>query len=171
MCRARRAACGGGRFVAIRRSVPGTCTCTGACTPVLVPSLIEYSTTRISVQVQSLIEYQKAKLAARPRSAQIYCWLDGDRPEIWCAICRKAKSTVQVCRECSSSEGVVAVCKPIHNYGGKETRKHCLERHVEDPDAACPSHSRASGKKRARVSTPIATPMPNGGTDPGDDSD
>ena len=72
----------------------------------------------------------------------------GSAAQLTCAIC-KAKTTM-VCLECSSKDGVVALCKAVHTHGGCTISKQCLKHHRVAPDSARMSYSRSAGKKRMR---------------------
>ena len=71
--------------------------------------------------------------------------------QLTCAICTR-KTTV-CCIECSAAEGVVPLCKTMHQHAGQCIMRRCLHHHRADPAQARFSYSRSAGKKRARPVT------------------
>ena len=66
-------------------------------------------------------------------------------PRDWSRDTRKDK-----CIECSSKDGMVALCKPTHMHGGVMLSKACLKHHRSAPGSARVAYSRSAGKKRMR---------------------
>ena len=97
------------------------------------------SPTRVSPRTQA----KKHVLIA---IASIEGW-DGSH-QLTCAIC--SRKTTVCCIECSGKEGVVALCKTSHIFGGTTFQRRCLHHHRAEPRESRISFSRSSGKKRTR---------------------
>ena len=71
----------------------------------------------------------------------------GVASQLNCGIC-KARTTM-VCVECSTADCVVPLCKRVHNYNQKTIIKHCVRRHIDNPEASHRAHPRK--RKHAQI--------------------
>ena len=90
---------------------------------------------------------QLAKKHALVAIASIEGW-QGSSSQLTCSICKD--KTTMCCIECSSKDGIVALCKSVHQHGGCTISKQCLKHHRSAPDSARMAFSRSAGKKRMR---------------------